>query len=147
MHKWLLTFLICLLAGCKADAPPVVLELHDGNQLKTERWQGKWVYINYWAEWCKPCKEEIPALNAYARANSDALVLGVHFDKPSGIKLLNQINLFRIEYGVVVNDIQMAFQHPVPSGLPVTYVYNPEGKLVKTLQGPQTVAGFEAARQ
>lgn len=147
MKRWFAVALCVLLIGCKEDAPPVVLDLHGGNQLRTENWRNKWVFINYWAEWCKPCREEVPALNAFARSHPDVLVLGVNFDKPAVSTLLNQINLFRIEYGVVTNDIQPAFPHPLPSGLPATYVFNPEGQLVKTLQGPQTERELAAAMQ
>lgn len=147
MKQWIAVMLLVLLVGCKEDAPPVTLELHGGNLLHADAWQGKWVYINYWAEWCKPCREEVPELNAFARTHPDVLVLGVNFDKPNITKLLNQVNVFRIEYGVVINDIQPAFPHPLPSGLPATYVFNPQGQLVKTLQGPQTSSGLAAAMQ
>lgn len=144
MRVWLLACLMVFLAGCKEEAPPVALELHDGNILQAEAWQGKWVYINYWAEWCKPCAEEIPALNAFARDNPDVVVLGVNFDKASDVDLLRQINAFRIEYAVVTSDIQAVFSHPLPQGLPATVVYDPAGKRVTTLSGPQTQEGLAA---
>lgn len=147
MRLLLLTFLMICLSGCKDDKPAVMIELHDGNLLQSSEWQGKWVYINYWAEWCKPCAEEVPALNAFAKTRSDVLVLGVNFDKASDVNLLRQINGFHIDYGVVISDIQKVFAHPVPQGLPATIIFNPEGKLVKTLSGPQTVASLEAAKK
>jgi hypothetical protein len=72
-------------------------------------------------------------------------VLGVNFDKPAVVDLLRQANGFRIEFPVVTNDIQSAFAHTVPQGLPGTIVINPEGKIVDTLQGPQTQATLEQA--
>ena len=60
-----IAMLSLLLLACGKPAPEPQLEkLDDGNVLRQQDWQGKWVYINYWAEWCKPCAEEIPALMA-----------------------------------------------------------------------------------
>lgn len=137
--------LVLLLAGCGKGTPDILLHTHDGNPLGREQWSGKWVYINYWAEWCKPCAEEIPELNAFAAENPDVLVLGINFDKPAEADLLRQINAFRIAFPVVTNDIQPAFPHPAPQGLPATLVFNPQGELVDTLQGPQTRATLARA--
>lgn len=142
-----LMLLVLVLTGCKDKTPPVMIELHDGNLVQASAWQGKWVYINYWAEWCKPCAAEIPALNAFAKANPDVVMLGINFDKAQGVDLLRQVNLFHIDYGIVISDIQIAFPHPLPAGLPVTLVYEPSGKLLRTLSGPQTVDSLQAAMQ
>lgn len=147
MRVLILAFMLLVFTGCKDKTPPVTIELHDGNVLQAAAWQGKWVYINYWAEWCKPCAAEIPALNAFAKANPDVILLGVNFDKVRDVELLRQVNLFHIDYGVVISDIQSAFPHPLPSGLPATLVYDPSGKLVQTLSGPQTVESLQAAMQ
>jgi thiol-disulfide isomerase/thioredoxin len=145
MRVMLTAMLAVFLMSCGKQAPPVTLELLDGNVLHQKDWQGKWVFINYWAEWCKPCAEEVPELNRFAASKPDVLVLGVNFDKPKVADLLRQTNGFRIEYPVVTNDIQPAFPHAVPQGLPATIVINPEGKIVDTLQGPQTQATLAQA--
>lgn len=140
--------LMLAVAGCGRSAPPVALELHDGNALQASDWQGKWVYINYWAEWCKPCAEEMPELNAFARAEKDVVVLGVSYDKVTDpVLLMKQIHALRMEFQVVTNDIQAAFPHPLPDALPTTIVVNPEGRIHATLTGPQTVATLKAAMQ
>jgi thiol-disulfide isomerase/thioredoxin len=145
MRAILIAVFTVFIMSCGKEAPPVTLELLDGNVLQQKDWKGKWVYINYWAEWCKPCAEEIPELNKFAAATPSVLVLSVNFDKPAVADLLRQANGFRIEFPVVTSDIQPAFPHTIPQGLPATIIINPDGKIVDTLQGPQTVATLTQA--
>lgn len=131
-----------LLLACGKQAPELTLEkIDDGNVLRQADWQGKWVYINYWAEWCKPCAEEVPELNAFSKAHPDVLVLGVNFDNVAPADQLRQANALRIEFPLVAGEaVRKAFPHDLPQGLPATFVFGPDGKLVDTLQGPQTAA-------
>lgn len=145
LQKIILIVLVVLLSACHKE-PAATIALQDGNILQPDAWKGKWVYINYWADWCAPCKEEIPQLNEYAANTADVLVLGVNFDNVRDTKLLAQINKYRINYPVVISDIQTVFKHQVPQQLPATIVINPAGKIVTTLAGPQTVASLGQAR-
>ena len=62
------------LAGCQNHE----FEKSDGTVLQWESLRGHWVLVNYWAEWCKPCLEEIPELNSIDTASA-VVVLGVNF--------------------------------------------------------------------
>ena len=44
---------------------------------------GKWRVVNYWSEWCAPCRIEIPMLNILSRELSaqGVAVVGVNFDE------------------------------------------------------------------
>jgi thiol-disulfide isomerase/thioredoxin len=70
--------LVMVMAGCARPE----LELADGSGSSWEQWQGQWLIINYWAEWCAPCRKEIPELNELHHDGADAgvVVLGVNFD-------------------------------------------------------------------
>jgi len=50
-------------------APAVRAELLDGSTFDSMQHRGKVIVLNFWATWCKPCREEMPALDAYYRAH------------------------------------------------------------------------------
>ena len=52
-------------------APAIRAELLDGGKFETRAELGKVIVINFWATWCKPCREEMPALDAFFRAHRD----------------------------------------------------------------------------
>jgi thiol-disulfide isomerase/thioredoxin len=57
-------------------APDFEWNAPDGTTRKLSDLRGKIVVINFWATWCVPCREELPALNRVARGG-DAVFLTV----------------------------------------------------------------------
>jgi len=124
---------LLLLAGCQNQE----FERADGTVLDWEGLRGHWVLVNYWAEWCKPCLEEIPELNALDRSGS-VVVLGVNFDGVKGQALRELGERMGINYGMLEEDPGPVFGWRTPVGLPVTFVVDPEGNLKEARFGPQT---------
>ena len=61
LFRWLrLAAVLACLHGCGGEP---AAELADGGSLRFAERTGQWLVINYWAEWCAPCREEIPELN------------------------------------------------------------------------------------
>jgi len=136
-----LTLAAVLVSGCTRED----FRWSDGSGGRYADWAGKWVIVNYWAEWCAPCREEIPELNALMRSREDLLVVGVNFDGLEGAALSRLVARMGIEFPVMVGSPRAAFPHPMPEVLPSSLVISPDGKLVRTLVGPQSRAQFEAA--
>lgn len=134
---------VVLLAGAcsRSDFTDV-----EGNQFSWEDFQGRWLVINYWAEWCKPCAEEIPELNHLYRQGQDRdiHVLGVNFDRPDITELKRQIEALGVQFPVLYSDPDKKLDYLLPEVLPTTYIFNKEGKLAHKLVGPQTLASIEA---
>ncbi len=56
-------------------APDFTLKNLNGETVKLSDFRGKPVYINFWASWCPPCKEEMPQLEKFYKNNKDKMVM------------------------------------------------------------------------
>lgn len=124
-----------LLAGCGRTEQAAAPEGDD--------WSGRWVVINYWAEWCAPCREEIPELNRLDREHrAEVAVLGVNYDGLTGERLRRLAEEMGIEFRLLEEDPRERWGEPQPSVLPSTLIVNPDGELVDVLVGPQDFETF-----
>lgn len=130
-----------LLAGCQ----PSDMYLADGSEGRFDQYSGRWLLINYWAEWCGPCRKEIPELNELHHETSDIVVLGVNYDGLTGEALTDLIATMGIEFPVLVNDPRARWQQETPAVLPTTLLINPAGELAEVLVGPQSLDSLKAA--
>ena len=136
-----LTYLILILSSCSEPDYRLV----DGSSGKLDDFLGRWLIVNYWADWCPPCIKEMPELENFYNDNEDrALVLTYNFDRLEGEELQSQIIRFEVNVPSILTDPGILFGWEAPPSLPATYIINPEGILIHTLIGPQTQESLEA---
>lgn len=141
--KVMALLLFTLLTGCTPAEP--VYPLLGGEKLNFSSLHGKVVLINYWADWCRPCRLEIPELNHFAVLNTESVrVLSVNFDGVNGDKLSAQVDAMGIEFDTLLIDPRFSLGALAPTALPDTIVLDRQGKLFKVLVGPQTIASLSA---
>lgn len=62
-------------------APDFTLTDQFGNEHTLSDYQGKTIFLNFWATWCGPCRQEMPDIQKlyedYGRNEGDLVVLGV----------------------------------------------------------------------
>lgn len=57
-------------------APDFALRSLDGDMVRLSDFRGKVVWINFWATWCRPCKRELPEIQAlYDEKGAEGLVV------------------------------------------------------------------------
>lgn len=138
MKRYLYLGLTFLLLGCaeqSGDSPTASLE----------ELRGQWVVINYWAQWCKPCIEEIPELNALDQKYEQVTVLGVNYDGAIGEALAQQQTRLGLAFASLEADPSAQLGIPRPIVLPTTLILDPDGQLAASLVGPQTIESLERA--
>lgn len=128
--------LTALLAACSPGSTP----LADGTHADWSHWQGRPIVLNYWAEWCAPCRHEIPELNALhrERAETGTVILGVNYDRITGEDLAALVERMGIEFPVLVEDPLHRWDYPLPEVLPTTVIVGRDGEVREMLVGPQT---------
>src|SRR5688572_1124281 len=116
--------------------------------LDISRHRGQVVIVDFWASWCKPCRQSIPWLNAMReRYGTQGLtIIGVNVDaeRRDADRFLRAVP---IAFDVVFDPAgALAAQFKV-KGMPSSYVFDRNGKLVDTYVGfrEATRADHEAA--
>ncbi|MBS1147164.1 MAG: thioredoxin [Proteobacteria bacterium] len=108
-------------------------------------YKGKWVLVNYWATWCPPCLEEIPDLIAlHENQKNNLVVLGVALDYRSAKQVTDFADGLLVTYPIVLGSPKITNQIGPVQGLPTTYLFNPDGKMVAQQVGAITRQAVES---
>jgi thiol-disulfide isomerase/thioredoxin len=104
----------------------------DGKPVNTDQWRGKVLVVNFWASWCPPCVEEMPALDKLQQEflSKNVLIVGIGIDSPSNIREF--LEKTPIAYPIVVGGLEgsnLSKQMGNAQGaLPYTVIINANGR-------------------
>ena len=140
-------------ASVAAAAELSQLRLPDlsGKDQSLAQWRNNILIVNFWATWCEPCREEIPALLRVQTAYGSKSVQIVGIAVDSADKVRKFAHEYRIGYplligGMGVIDLTRKLGNP-GGGLPYTVVINSAGKVVMKHLGRISEAQLERAIQ
>lgn len=100
-------------------------------------YSGKYLLLDFWGTWCKPCIMELPNLkHAYQYTNREKLdFLSIAHDRPEALKKYLQKDSIPWNQIISTNDNNIVDTYEV-LGFPTTFLIDPEGKIIaKNLQG------------
>ncbi|MFK7952883.1 MAG: redoxin domain-containing protein [Ekhidna sp.] len=127
------------------EAPEISLANPDGEVVTLSSLRGKYVLIDFWAAWCRPCRAENPNVvrmyNKYSGENFE--IYGVSLDKTKAawLKAIEQDGVPWIHVSDLKFWQSVAAKTYNVSAIPATFLIDPEGKIIaKNLRGPSLEA-------
>ena len=126
-------------------APDVEFQTLDGKPFRLKELQGQVVLLNFWATYCIPCREEIPALNSlqHELEARGLKIVGASLDDSADGVNSYQKEVAKFEYQVLLggSDAKVKFEQSV---LPTTYLIDRQGRIREKIIGARDRAGWEA---
>jgi peroxiredoxin len=120
-----------------ALAPDFLLEQVEGGETRLSDYRGRPVVLNFWASWCRPCRQEMPLLvEASERYAGDGLVvIGLNLQEGRSL-----IEPFAEDYGIefpllIDRDGEVGDRYRL-LGLPTTYFIDADGVIRDVFAGP-----------
>lgn len=123
----------------KGQAQDFSVTTLDGKTLKLSDLRGKVVVLNVWASWCIPCREEAGELNrSYdLYKGRDVAFVGIAFnDDP--VPMRQFVDQYKVTYPVALDPEGRISIGLGITGVPETYLIDPQGNLTQKFVGPIT---------
>lgn len=122
------------------QAPDIELMTLDQKKVKLSSYKGKKIILNFWATWCPPCQDEIPALEKfYQMHNNEIEILGVA-DFIGEKKDLDFVKSFvkknNMNYPVLLDEKGDNFRKYGVISIPTTFLISPSGEVLYKQIGP-----------
>ena len=109
-------------------APTLTITGSDGREFDLDAMRGKVVLVAFWATWCGPCLEDMPALEKYYREHkSDGFeVIALSIDKPGNrAKVLKVLAKLSFPGAMLSEASRSGFGKP--EAVPVSYLVDAQG--------------------
>ena len=120
-----------------APTPEIVLSTPDGKKISLKDFRGKIVLLNFWASWCAPCREEMPAMEKlyqeFKNRNFVIFAIAVKDRKQDAIDYVKDL---KITYPIALDPEAKVGQEYGAWGLPATYIIGPKGEGLARGWGP-----------
>jgi len=126
-------------------APAFTLQTLDGNQASLADYKGKVVLLNFWATWCEPCRDEMPALQqAYDKYKEQGLVVVAANLDENNITIKGFINQYQLNFPILIDKgREVALDRYKVGPIPTTFIIDKNGVLQSIEQTPLTLMMIE----
>lgn len=136
-----------------SEAPDISGATPEGEEVALSDLRGKYVFIDFWASWCAPCRREIPYLKealAYSDNSDNLVVLSYSIDnkRPDWVNCIEK-NQLKHKNWIHISTLKGWGSEGIKlfsvKGVPFTALIDPEGNVVEfNLRGEEMVKKLKA---
>ena len=130
-----------------ASTPEIALGTLEGKKIALKDFRGKVVLLNFWATWCVPCREEMPAMEKlyqeFKDKNFAIFAVAVKDRRQDAVDFVKEL---KITYPIGLDPEGKVGQEYGAWGLPATYLIGPKGEGLARGWGPADWHGAAARK-
>ncbi len=143
--------LLLVVSACSSDtadepsdlelAPDFAVPTADGGTFSIDghiATDGRPIFLNLWASWCFPCREEMPAIDEASKLNPDVAFVGVSVQDTisDAQEFLHEV---QVSYTIGFDEEGTVDSEYQPLGLPASYIISSDGVILERIFGKVTV--------
>ena len=102
----------------------------DGEKFELRETRGQWVFLHFWASWCGPCREEMPAIQKLSEVIPEnklqIVMINTAEDEDTIFEFLGTIG---VDLNSLMDTDGQVTETWKPRGLPTTFLINPQGEV------------------
>jgi peroxiredoxin len=120
-------------SGIGGQAADFKLEKLDGTTVSLESLRGKVVFLNVWATWCEPCREEMPSMQTLYddfKGNKDFVMLAVSQDTKGRAAVAPYVAKNGYHFTILLDPENKIGETYDVSGVPETFIIDRKGQIV-----------------
>lgn len=102
----------------------------DGRQWTLKSLHGKVVLVNFWATWCPPCRKELPDLQELSKRFKDQGLVVLAISDEDIEKVKPFVEEHQLTYPILLDPGSKVAKDFAVDGIPKTFIYDRDGKLV-----------------
>ena len=129
----------------REQAPSFKLKDLNGEEVKLEDHRGKIIFLNFWANWCLPCRVEMPSMEKLYTEFKDRDFIILAVDLREGTKKVRAFKeKFKLNFPILLDSDGMVGSRYGVRFIPTTYLIDREGYIIGVALGARDWSSKEA---